>query len=98
MQGDAGAGVGREDAGWGFAGEVPGDGFYGDYQGCTADKGTGYRFDASDGGLYQSVWEWNGCDGVFGWDGNWMEKLKKNRQGLQREWHSVNPVTFWLHT
>lgn len=42
VPGDADAGVGKEDAGRGFVGEVPGEGFYGDYQGCTADKGTGY--------------------------------------------------------
>lgn len=52
VQGDVAAGVGGEDTGQGFAGEVPGNGFYGDYQGYTADKGTGYWFDASDGGLY----------------------------------------------
>lgn len=52
VPGDAGAGMGEEDAGGGFAREVPGDGFYGDHQGGRDDKGTGYRFDASDGGLY----------------------------------------------
>lgn len=73
VQGDAGAGVGREDAGWGFAGEVSGNGFYGNYQGCTADKGAGYWFDASDGGLYQGLWERDGNDGVSGWDGDRMD-------------------------
>lgn len=55
VQGDAGTGVGREDAGRGFVGEVSGDGFYGDYKGRRATKETGYRFNASDGGLYQGV-------------------------------------------
>lgn len=49
MSGDADVGVEGEDAGKRFAGEVPGNGFYGDCQGCTADKGVGYRYDASDG-------------------------------------------------
>ena len=52
VQGDADARVGGEDTGGGFAGEVSGDGFYGNYEGCRADKGTEYRFDASDGELY----------------------------------------------
>lgn len=52
VQGNADAGVGGEDAGRGFDGEVPGEGFYGDYKGRRADKGTGNRFDASDGGSY----------------------------------------------
>lgn len=55
VQGNAAAGVGGEDAGGGFAGEVSGDGFFGYYQGCRADKGVGYRFDASDGKSYQGV-------------------------------------------
>lgn len=55
VQGDANAGVGGEDAGGGFASEVSGDGFFGYYQGCRADKGVGYWFDASDGGLYQGI-------------------------------------------
>ena len=64
--------MGKEDAGWGFVGKVPSDGFYGDYQGCRADKGAGYRFDASDGGLYWGIWEREGCDGVLGWDKNYI--------------------------
>lgn len=55
VPGDADAGVGKEDAGRGFAGEVPGYGFYGDYEECTAAKGAGYRFDASNGGSYKGV-------------------------------------------
>lgn len=53
--GYAGVGVGRKNTGGGFAGEVPGDGVSGDYEGCTAAKGAGYRYDASDGGLHQGV-------------------------------------------
>lgn len=62
-----------EDIRRGFAGKVPGDGFYGDYKGCRADKGVGYWFDASDGGLYQGIWKWDGSDCVFGWDGDRMD-------------------------
>lgn len=72
VPGDANAGVGKEDAGRGFVGEVPGEGFYGDCQGCTADKGVGYRYDASDGWLYQGVREWAGCDSFSRWDRDWV--------------------------
>lgn len=44
-----------EDEGRRFTDKVSGDGFYGDYQGCRAKGEAGYRFDASDGGLYQGV-------------------------------------------
>lgn len=47
--------MGGEDAGRGFVGEISGNGFYGDYKGCRSDKGTGYRFNASDSGLYQGI-------------------------------------------
>lgn len=77
MPGDVGTGMGKENAGGGFAGKVPGYGLYGGYQGHTADKGTEYWFDASDGRPYHSVWMRNGSDGVFGWDGDRVEKLRK---------------------
>lgn len=42
VPGDVGAGMGKADARGGFAGEVPGYGLYGDYEGGTANQGTGY--------------------------------------------------------
>lgn len=70
VPGDVGAGMGKADARGGFAGEVPGYGLYGDYEGGTANQGTGYWFGASDSGSYQGVWERGGCDSVSGWDGD----------------------------